>query len=143
MRGLVVTKTEEDPYRDKLAWFRQNERPETLLLVADDAKRIEVVLAWTSLRVCRAERLTPLLGESECDIWDWLWENTQYSAAELMDNMGASLSELALERRMKPLVGNRVLYPDGTVNSFVQRYLRDRVVRLFDPKPKRPAKKNS
>ena len=37
---------------------------------------------------------------------------------------------------MKPLIGNRVLYPDGTVNSFVQRYLRDRVLKLFEPKVK-------
>ncbi len=139
----MVTRTEEDVYRDKLAWFKQNERPEVLLLVADDTKRIEVVVAWSNLRVCRAERLTPLKGESESDIWNWLWENTRYSTAELMDKMGVALSELALERRMKPLVGNRILYPDGTVNSFVQRYLRDRVVKLFDPKPKRPAKKNS
>jgi hypothetical protein len=42
---------------------------------------------------------------------------------------------------MKPLIGNRILYPDGTVNSFVQRYLREQVLKFFDTKLKRPAKK--
>jgi hypothetical protein len=50
------------------------------------------------------------------------------------------LTARLVERKLKPLVGNRVLYPDGTVNSFVQRYLRERVLKLFDTKPRKPAK---
>ena len=34
----------------------------------------------------------------------------------------------------------RGLYPDGTVNSFVLRYLRERVLKLLDAKPRKPAK---
>jgi hypothetical protein len=34
-------------------------------------------------------------------------------------------------RKFEALVANRVLYPDGTVNSFVQKYLQDRVLTLF------------
>lgn len=41
---------------------------------------------------------------------------------------------------MRPLTGNRVLYPDGTVNSFVQRYLRQQVLKLFQTKAKPTAK---
>jgi len=52
----------------------------------------------------------------------------------------ADLTARLVERKLKPLVGNRVLYPDGTVNSYVQRYLRERVLRLFDAKPRKPAK---
>ena len=42
---------------------------------------------------------------------------------------------------MRLLIANRILYPDGTANSFVQRYLREQVLELFDAKLKRPAKK--
>jgi len=49
---------------------------------------------------------------------------------------------MALENKMKPLIGNRIIYPDGTVNSFVERYLREQVVKLFETKPKRLGKKN-
>lgn len=133
---------DEDLYRQKLAWFKQNERPEVVLLVADNTERIKIVVVWGNLDVRRAEKLTELTGESENDAWEWLWQNAKYSRTELMEKAGISLSESALDRKIKPLIGNRVLYPDGNVNSFVQRYLRDRVVKLFEPKPKRSTRKS-
>ena len=129
----------EDLYTEKLAWFKQNEKPEAVLLVADNPERIKLVVAWSNLDVRRAERLTELRGESENEVWEWLWENTKYSRAELKEKIGVPLSELSLGIKMRPLIGNRVLYPDGTVNSFVQRYLREQVLKLFEAKPKRPA----
>ncbi len=130
----------EDSYLEKLAWFKQNEKPETVLLVADNSERIKLVIAWSNLNVGRTENLTELKSEAENEIWEWLWENTSYSKAELKGKSGIG-SEIALEGKMKPLIGNRVIYPDGTVNSYVQRYLREQVVRLFEVKPKRSAKK--
>ena len=131
----------EDLYTEKLAWFKQNERPEAVLLVADNPERIRIVVAWTNLDVRRAEKLTELKGESENEAWEWLWKNAKYSRAELKEKIGVSFSESSLESKMRPLIGNRILYPDGTVNSFVQRYLREQVLKLFEAKPKRPAKK--
>lgn len=57
-----------------------------------------------------------------------------------MEKSALSLSETGFERRLAPLVGNGVLYPNGTVNSFVQCYLRERVLKLFDAKPRKSAK---
>ncbi len=131
----------EADYTEKLAWFKQNEKPEVVLLIADNPERTRIVVAWTNLAVRRAERLTELGGESENDVWEWLWENAQYSRTSLVEKVGVSYSESGLESKMQPLIGNRILYPDGTVNSFVQRYLRDRVLKLFDTKSKGPAKK--
>ena len=131
----------EGLYAQKLAWFKQNERPEAVLLVADNPERIKMIVAWTTLEVHRVEKLTELRSESESEVWEWLWKNIRYSKAELIDRIGVSLSESGLESKMKPLIGNRILYPDGTTNSFVQRYLREQVIKLFEAKPKRPAGK--
>jgi hypothetical protein len=68
-------------------------------------------------------------------------KNAGFSVAELKEKVGISFSELSLENKLKPLIGNRVIYPDGTVNSFVQRYLREQVLKLFEAKPKKPVKK--
>ncbi|MEE9201764.1 MAG: hypothetical protein V3U31_01035 [Dehalococcoidia bacterium] len=125
----------------KLTWFKQNERPEAVLLVADDPERIKLVVAWTNLEVRRPGKLTELRGESENEVWEWLWKNTKYSRTELVEKIGISFSESGLESKLRPLIGNRILYPDGTVNSFVQRYLREQVLKLFEAKAKRPAKK--
>jgi hypothetical protein len=69
-----------------------------------------------------------------------MWANTKFSMADLKEKVGISFSELSLENKMKPLIGNRVIYPDGTVNSFVQRYLREQVLKLFEGKLKKPVK---
>ncbi len=130
----------EDTYSEKLVWFKQNEKPEVVLLVADDPERIKLILAWSNLNVKRSEKLTELESESESDVWVWLWGNAIYSQKELAEKAGMPLSEPALDNRMKPLIGNRILYPDGTVNSFVQRYFRERVLKLFETKTKHPAK---
>jgi hypothetical protein len=132
----------EDLYTEKLNWFKQNERPEVVLLLADNPDLVKIVVAWTSLDVKRENEITDSPGESESESWEWLWENTTYSLKELKEKIGTSLSEIALENKMKPLVGNRIIYPDGTVHSFVERYLRERVVKLFEEKPKRPGKRN-
>ncbi len=132
----------QDLYTEKLAYFKQNEKPEVVLLVVDNPERIKVILAWTNLNIKHTEKLTELKSESENEVWDWLWENARYSKKELIEKSGVPLSEMGLGNKMKPLIGNRILYPDGTVNSFIQRYLREQVVKLFETKPKRTTKKS-
>jgi hypothetical protein len=127
----------EGIYVEKLSWFKANEKPEAVLLVADDPARIKIAVAWTNLEVRRAKKLTEFGGKGESDTWEWLWENARYSATELADRIGIPYSRSTLESKMKPLIGNRALYPDGTVNSFVQRYLREQVLELFEAKPSR------
>jgi len=123
-------------YVEKLNWFKQNEKPETVLLVADNPDRIKLVIAWTNSNIEQINNLTKLDGESENYIWDWLWQNTKYSKTELKEK-GDIPSGIVLENRMRPLIGNRIIYPDGTVNSYVQRYLREQVVKLFSTKVKK------
>ena len=128
-------------YTEKLAWFKQNERPEVLLVVADNPELIKIVVAWTSLNMRRAEKLSELPGDSESETWEWLWQNTKYSLFELKEKIGIPFSEIALQNKLRPLIGNRIIYPDGTMNSFVERYLREQVLKLFEAKTKKPVKK--
>jgi len=132
----------EDLYTEKLNWFKQNERPEVVLLLADNADLVKIVVAWTSLDVKHTDKLTGLPGNSESEAWEWLWQNTDYRLIELKEKIGTSFSEIALGNKMKPLIGNRIIYPDGTMNSFVERYLREQVVKLFEVKPKKSVKKD-
>jgi len=138
--NITMIKMDEDLYFNKLAWFKQNEKPEVVLLVTDDMERTKLIIAWTNLNVGCVEQPSALKDESENEIWDWLWKNTTYSRAELKEKSGVA-SETSLEIKMKPLIGNRILYPDGTINSYVQRYLREQVIKLFEAKPKKPTKK--
>lgn len=132
----------EDLYIEKLNWFKQNERPEVVLLLADNPDLIKIVVAWKSIDTKCVDKLTVFPDDSEGEAWEWLWQNTNYHLGELKKKTGTSLSEIALENKLKPLIGNRIIYPDGTVNSFVERYLREQVVKLFEVKAKRPGKNN-
>ncbi len=132
----------ENLYTEKLVWFKQNEKPETVLLIADNQEFIKIIVAWTNLDVRRTDKPSGLSIESESEIWEWLWENSSFSRVELKEEIGIPFSEVALENKMKPLIGNRLIYLDGTVNSFIQRYLRERVIKLFEVKSKKSAKKS-
>ena len=123
-----------------MAWFKQNEKPETVLVIADNHELIKIIVAWSNLEVNRADKLPSIAGNSENEIWEWLWKNSRFSLTELKAKTGAPYAESVLEQRMKLLIGNRILYPDGTVNSFVQRYLRGEVAQLFEAKPKKTRK---
>jgi hypothetical protein len=113
------------------------------LLLNDNPDMAKIVVAWTSLDIGHADNLSSPAGNSASETWEWLWENTNYSLRELKEKIGTSFSETALESKMKPLIGNRIIYPDGAVNSFVERYLREQVVKLFEAKSKRPDKRNT
>ncbi len=130
----------EDEYGKRLAYFKENEKPEVVLLIADDPYLIKIVIAWTNTAITHKEKLSLLKGYSEREVWQWLWDNAVYSREDLIAN--SSVPDHGFAKRLTPLIGNHVLYPDGTINTFVQRYLRDRVLKLFETKPKRPTKKS-
>jgi hypothetical protein len=123
-------------FTEKLAYFKQNEKPEVVLLVADNPELIKIIIAWSNIDIKRVDDLTQLNNDSEKCIWEWLWQNTKFSLTELKEKADISVADYVLENRMKPLIGNHIVYPDGTINSYVQRYLKERVVRLFKMKSK-------
>jgi len=53
----------------------------------------------------------------------------RYSRKDLLARI--PLSDSRTPGDFDALVANRVLYPDGTLNSFVERYLRERVLTIF------------
>jgi hypothetical protein len=131
----------EDIFVEKLSYFKQNEKPEVVLLVADNPEFIKIIVTWPILDIMWEEKAIGQPSNSEREIWDWLWKNTRFSLAELKEKADIPLADWVLEKKMKPLIGNHILYPDGTINSYVQRYLKERVVKLFEAKPKKPVKR--
>jgi len=130
----------KDAYATKLAWFKQNEKPEAVLLVADSPELIRIAVAWTNTSVKREPHSVLRRGRTESETWHRLWKSARYAREELIEK--SCVPARTFDRKFAALVGNRVLYPDGTVNSFVRRYLRKRVAALFEAGPKRARKKH-
>ena len=127
-------------YSETLDRFKQNEKPEVVLILAENPDLIKIVVAWTNLEVRRIDGIKECTGELETEAWDWLWKNVVYDLKVLRETIGKSISETVLETKMKRLISNRVVFPDGTVNSYVQRYLREQVVKLFESNPRKTLK---
>jgi hypothetical protein len=129
-------------FDEKLAQFKSDEKPEVVLLLGDDADLVRITVAWTNTTTARTKRLaSPPKADNENGWWDWLWDNTTYSRQELMEK--ACQSFQGFDLRLRSLIGNRILYPDGSINSFAQRYLRERVLKLFQAKPPSPRTKRA
>ncbi len=124
---------------ERLNGFKDNEKPETVLLVAGNSRLTRIVVAWTNTDVSRKRKRTKCKGTDDENVWHWLWENVKYSREELISKSG--VTEAAFDSKFEALVGNRVLYPDGTINAFVRRYLRARVLKLLDAKAGRSGSK--
>ncbi len=118
-------------WQEKLSAFKENEQPEATLMIAGQTELMRIALAWKQTEVSRGRRLSKLQGNSEADIWAWLWKNVRYDRAALLGRIPGASNRTA--RNLDALIGCRVLYPDGTINAYVERYLKERVVKLFAP----------
>ena len=119
-------------YVKRLGLFKENEKPEAVLMVADSPHLVKIVVAWTNMPVHRRRHLSQLQDSSDEAAWTWLWQNTDYSHAELVKRIPAA--DATTNRKIEALIANRVLYPDGTANGFVEKYLREQVLRHFGRK---------
>ena len=128
-------------FADKLEWFKSNEKPEVVLLIADDPQKIKILIAWTNTTVQQVENSAAPEGVCENETWRWLWDQVKFDHDDLREK--SAVSSLSFDKQLQFLIGNRLIYPDGTINSFVQGYLRDKVLKLFDGKPARSSKKKT
>ena len=119
---------------EQLNRFKENETPENVLLVAGNGQLTRIVVAWTNTEVSRATRLTKCKGTDDESIWRWLWQNAHYSREDLLTRI--PFVDSSTEKKINALIANRVLYPDGSANSFVERYLREIVLKLLGSRSK-------
>jgi len=124
-------------WNDRLNAFKENAHPEAVLMVAGQTELMRIAVAWKQTEATRARRMTKLGGNSEADVWRWLWENARYDRTALLCRIPNATERT--EKNLDALIANRVLYPDGTLNSYVERYLKERVIKLFAPSTRRRA----
>ena len=109
--------------------FKQSEEPESVLLVSGSQTLIRILVAWKNIEIRRNPRLSKYFVDSDCSAWQWLWKNVEYSMQDLEGRLPFSDSEL--QKKVDALIANKILYPDGTINSFADRLLREQVVKLY------------
>ena len=128
-----------DPLDTILARFKAVEVPEPILLVDGDAGRVRLAVVWPNVRVTRVSAPPgPAEGGDLQEQWEALWHCIEYDERELADKCGLPLTEA--REKLKALIGNRLIYPDGTLNTYLAKYLRKRVLDLYETKAPRRSK---
>ena len=114
---------------ETLREFKEIERPETVLLISGNQSLIRIIVAWMNMSLERKKRLSKFEGDCDEIKWKWLCGNTNFSLDELARRLPGVDKEL--EQKINALIANRILYPDGSINGFVEKFLRDKIVRIF------------
>lgn len=73
--------------------------------------------------------MSKFVADSDYSAWQWLWNNVEYSLEDLEEKL--PFSDRRLKQRVNALIANRILYPDGTINSFADRFLKEKVLKLY------------
>ncbi len=116
-------------YNQVLEEFKANENPEAILVVGEDSLMTRLVLAWPNVARTETAPAEPL-SEDWDDVkrWEWLWSGIQYSKKEICEVVGRTRLNVPL----RVLIANRILYPDGTIHSYLTKFLRTRVIKLLE-----------
>lgn len=117
-------------YKEALDYFKQSENPEAVLMVCDSALLRQMCVAWTNTPVRLPKRIVRRPGQKdEHAWWQYLWGVVKYDEADFMSRVPTS--DRNLGAKFCALKANRVLYPDATLNSYVARYLQEKVRKQF------------
>ncbi len=118
-------------YNQILDEFKANENPEAILVVGEDSLMTRLVLAWPNVARTGTEPVEPLSKDwDDVKRWNWLWSGIRYSKKEICDVVGRP----RLDVQLRVLIANRILYPDGTIHSYLTKFLRTRVIKLLEKK---------
>lgn len=109
---------------------RTNEHPDVVLLIADNTNAQRLLVSWKNLpRTFKKGKGDPA---SIHEAWEQVVFDLEYWARIAHVHSGLA-KDLA-----KMLIANNLIYPDGSMNEFVQKYLNSQVfASIAKAKPKK------
>lgn len=125
-----------------LAETKKNEDPENIVPLIEDERLRNAVVAWKSVTISfKSNQDCPLTGEVAQ--WNWLWSQIEYDQQTF--GVVAGLKPQDVEPVLTRLIGLRLVYPDGTINTFAKQYLQAIIMSRLSGKrpPGRPKKDDS
>jgi hypothetical protein len=98
------------------------ETPDTILLVADSPLAQKLVVAWKTVDIQRTDPQLDFASLKD------VWAATQFDPKQWYIHAGLSPSDN--QRIGQSLIANGIVYPDGTVNELVHKFLNTQVAEL-------------
>jgi len=113
-------------FEEAIEFFKGEELVEdiTVLFSKDQAAYAEslrkIVSAWPKIKLERTPAKKPC-PDDEYGRWIWLWDQVSYDLEEIKKITGV---RMAVEALTKILIGNRIIYPDGTISGWAGKALK-------------------
>jgi hypothetical protein len=103
-----------------LKYFKKTEAAENIIPLVESEELRNGLVAWKSVAIKYKDN-------SECELkdeasrWDWMWNQVEYDVKKF--GVVAGIAPQHAQQLLIRLQGLRLIYPDGTVNSFASKYL--------------------
>ncbi len=120
-------------FEDVLSIFKENETPEDVLPLLNNHAMQKIAIAWPKIKIKRI-KTSSTAPPTQNEQWAWLWSQVEYDVNELMAIVNIYAG---IERHMACLIGNRIIYPDGTISSYATKALRQIMMAQLKAKPKK------
>jgi len=125
--------------KDVLLNAKSHETPSQSTVLLNNKEACSMVSSWPSVDVY-VDYNTKINPKQ--DMWTSIWEMTSYSLSEWAASSGVPLLYAGKVARI--VIGNRLIYPDGTLNKYAERYVATKVINSMALKvplqPKEPKK---
>jgi hypothetical protein len=103
-----------------LASFKKDEEAENIVAVINDDELQNGLIAWKSVRI-KYKTATDCNESDPTAKWNWLWDQIDYDSQAFGVVAGAKAQDVG--RLIARLIGLRLIYPDGTINTLSKQYL--------------------
>ncbi len=101
---------------------KSEETPDTILLVADNSIAQKLVVAWKTVEITRPDTKQDFATMKE------VWAAVSFDPKQWYIHAGLAPHEN--QRIGQSLIANNIVYPDGTVNDLVHKFLNTQVAQL-------------
>lgn len=107
-------------FGEVLGHFKKIEEAENIVPVIDDEQLRNALVGWKGVKISyKTPSNCPFHDDSS--MWEWMWEQVEFDQQEFGVIAGIKAQDVG--RILTRLQGLRLIYPDGTINSFARQYL--------------------
>ena len=126
-----------------LARFKGMEKdsPESVAPLLDNVELRNGLVSWRSVSI-RYRDASDCHHKDETSQWNWLWQQIEYDKSTF--GTVAGIKPAQVDTLITRLMGLRLIYPDGTINTMAKQYLSAMIMaKITGPRRGRPPTKKN
>jgi len=112
-------------FGEVLQEFKSSESPESIVPLIEGSSLRSGLVAWKSVAITnKASEDCP--HKDDVSKWNWLWTCVSYDTGGFGIVAGVRVQDANI--LLHRLIGLRLVYPDGTINTYAKQYLQSIII---------------